>query len=67
MSLINDIEKLIGEGIISEETANRIKNYYKSKEVKSSNRLLVIFGVLGAFLIGLGIILILAHNWDQLP
>ena len=67
MSLINDIEKLVGEEIISKETANRIKAYYKSKEVNSSNRLLVIFGVLGAFLIGLGIILILAHNWDQLP
>jgi uncharacterized membrane protein len=67
MSLINDIEKLVREEIISQEIANRINAYYSSKESNSSNRLLVIFGVLGAFLIGLGIILILAHNWDQLP
>ncbi len=67
MSLINDIEKLVGDEIISQETANRIRAYYNSKEANSSNRLLVIFGVLGAFLIGLGIILIIAHNWDQLP
>lgn len=67
MSLIKDLEKLIREDIISQETANKITAYYKSKEANSSNRLLVIFGVLGAFLIGLGIILILAHNWDQLP
>lgn len=67
MSLINDIEKLVGEEIISLETANRIKAYYKTTAANSSNRLMVIFGVLGAFLIGMGIILILAHNWDLLP
>jgi uncharacterized membrane protein len=67
MSLINDIEKLVGAEIITEETANQIRAYYNSKEANSSNRLLVIFGVLGAFLIGMGIILIIAHNWDQLP
>jgi len=34
--------------------------------LKNSPRQRVIFGVLGALLVGLGIILILAHNWDDL-
>jgi uncharacterized membrane protein len=28
---------------------------------------MVVFGILGALLVGLGIILILAHNWDAMP
>ncbi|KUO64569.1 MAG: hypothetical protein APF83_06870 [Lutibacter sp. BRH_c52] len=32
----------------------------------STNRLFIIFGILGAILVGLGIIMIIAHNWDEL-
>jgi uncharacterized membrane protein len=61
-----DLNELIEEKIITEETATDIKTYYLSKKSNNSNRLLVAFGILGATLIGLGIILILAHNWDNL-
>lgn len=67
MSLKIDIEELINAQVISQSTADDIASYYKSKEASSSGRLLVIFAVLGAILIGSGIILILAHNWDQMP
>ena len=53
-------------GVISEETATDIQNYYLQKSGKSGNRLFIVFGVLGAILVGLGIILIIAHNWDEL-
>ena len=66
MSIQKEIPELIKAGIISEDVANNIKEYYKNKEGKSSNRLFVVFGVLGAILVGLGIILIIAHNWDEL-
>jgi len=66
MSLQKDLPELVEAGVISTETAETINNYYHSKGGTSQNRLLVIFGVLGAILVGLGIILIIAHNWDEL-
>lgn len=61
----NDINELVEEQVISQEVASRIQSYYKSKEVDSPNRLFTVFAVLGSALVGLGIILILAHNWDN--
>jgi len=61
-----DITELISVGILNNETANKIKDYYSNKQSNNSNKILVAFGILGAILIGLGIILILAHNWDDL-
>ena len=66
MNLQKQLQELIDEGIITNEVAGNIAAYYKNKEAKSSNLLFVIFGVLGALLIGLGTILIIAHNWDTL-
>ncbi|MFK7948203.1 MAG: DUF2157 domain-containing protein [Saprospiraceae bacterium] len=60
-----NLTDLVEDGIITQETADKIALYY-TKEDNSTNRLLAIFGVLGATLIGLGIILIIAHNWDNL-
>jgi uncharacterized membrane protein len=67
MSILKELPELIKAEIISQETAEKIRFYYKSKGNTSSNRLFVLFAVLGAILIGLGIILILAHNWDIFP
>lgn len=67
MSLQKDIQKLLQAEIIDRSTADRIESYYNDQQKNSSSALLLIFGVLGALLAGLGIILILAHNWDQLP
>ncbi len=66
MSLIKDIPELVNANVINQETADRITNYYRDKKVSPTNKLFVVFGILGAILIGLGIILIIAHNWDQL-
>lgn len=60
----NDIKELVETQVISKDTALNIENYYKSKQVDAPNRLFTIFAVLGSTLVGLGIILILAHNWD---
>lgn len=66
MTLLKDTQELVNANIISLETANKIKEYYKSKGGNSTKRLFTIFSVLGAILIGLGIILFIAHNWDNL-
>jgi len=62
-----DIDQLKREGVIDEATADRILGFYTNeKDPSSGNRLFLIFGVFGALMIGLGIILIIAHNWEQL-
>jgi len=61
----NDITELVEKQVISNEVATNIENYYNSKKVDTPNRLFTVFAVLGSTLVGLGIILILAHNWDN--
>lgn len=54
-------------GIIPQETADKISDYYLNQRTPSQNRIVIAFGILGAILVGLGIILIIAHNWDEFP
>jgi|LakMenEpi03Aug12_release.lakeMendotaPanAssembly.Ray.scaffolds.fasta_scaffold82063_2 uncharacterized membrane protein len=67
MKILKDLTELVNADVISSDTAEKIKAYYIQKESKSQNKLFVVFGVLGSLLIGLGIMLIIAHNWDELP
>lgn len=66
MSMYKDLSELINAGVITQETARNIEEYYLNKKDSSTNRLFIVFGILGAILVGLGIILIIAHNWDEL-
>ena len=66
MSIQKELPELLKAGVINAETAAQIQEYYKTKSGSSSNRLFVAFGILGSLLVGLGIILIIAHNWDEL-
>lgn len=61
------VHELLEEGVITSETGNRILDHYRSRsDAKDGSRILGIFGVLGALLVGIGLILIVAHNWDGL-
>ncbi|KAA5826189.1 DUF2157 domain-containing protein [Algibacter amylolyticus] len=60
-----DIEELVAQRVISVDVASDIERYYSSKKSDAPNRLFTVFAVLGSTLVGLGIILILAHNWDD--
>lgn len=66
MSLPKEIPELIEAGVITPDTADRIRTYYQNRDEAATNPLFIVFGILGAILVGLGIILIIAHNWDQL-
>lgn len=66
-SILHDLDELLSQQVITEEDASRIRNYYGRKPQPPNNRLVIIFGVLGSLLVGMGIVLILAHNWDNLP
>lgn len=61
------LPELMEAGIITEDTARRIRDFYAREDSGSVNWLYIIFGILGALLVGLGLILIVAHNWDNLP
>ncbi|WP_431137303.1 DUF2157 domain-containing protein [Psychroserpens mesophilus] len=63
--LIKELPDLVRNNVISQEVATTIEAYYQSQQANSPNRLFTVFGVLGSLLVGLGIILILAHNWDN--
>ena len=66
MNIPKDLNELIQADLITAETAAKITAYYQNKSGASQNRLFIVFGILGALLVGLGIILIIAHNWDEL-
>ena len=61
-----DLNELIEAKVISPETSEQIKAFYELRQGKSGNKLVIVFGILGALLVGSGIILIIAHNWDSL-
>ncbi len=66
MKLRKEVTELLEAGIITPEIAQRINTYYNTKAGSPQNKLVIVFGILGALLVSLGIILILAHNWDEL-
>ena len=63
--LLNELPELIEHQVISEDIASDIRQYYKTRTDEKSSNLFVVFGILGSALVGLGIILIIAHNWDN--
>ena len=66
MSILKDLQNLVEADIITEDIADDIRKFYQNKSSPPSNRLFIVFGILGAILVGLGIILIIAHNWNEL-
>lgn len=66
-NILNALPELITNGLLTEEGAANIRAYYLQQEQQQPQRTNTIFGILGATLVGLGIILMVAHNWDNLP
>lgn len=63
-SIIKDLPELVEKNVITASTAKEIEQYYALKPKAENTNLLAIFGSLGGILVGLGFILIFAHNWD---
>lgn len=64
--MLKDLDDLVRAGIISSDTAEQITRYYQSKKDSSGNRFNTLLGILGALLVSAGIVLVVAHNWDDL-
>ena len=65
MSLLKDLPELVSANIISADTAQQITAFYRRKQDSSPNRQLLIFGILGAVLVGTGVLFIVANQWEQ--
>lgn len=64
--LYSEIPLLVKQNILSEEAALKLRQYYGPEEKKGPGLIFVITAVLGAMLIGAGIVLLFAHNWEEL-
>jgi uncharacterized membrane protein len=64
--LAKESERWVADAIITPEQAARIRQRYAPPASAMSLGLVVFFG-LGAVVIGLGIILLLAYNWADIP
>lgn len=67
MSFEKYLPELIENNIITREIAQDIFQYFDNKKKLTGNKLLMMFALIGGLLVGLGIILLIAHNWDYLP
>jgi uncharacterized membrane protein len=65
--LYGELPGLVAGGVLSEEGADRLRAHYGPVQTLSAARLAVtLVSVFGAMLIGSGVILLLAHNWEAL-
>jgi len=63
--LLRELPKLEAEGVLDAPAVERLRAHYSEQASGLGRRLVVaIFAVFGALLIGGGIILLLAHNWE---
>lgn len=62
----NELRRLLEANVITEETAERIREYYRDHRQESGFNLFTVFAIFASLLVSLGIILIIAHNWDEL-
>jgi uncharacterized membrane protein len=68
--LLGELPGLKEKAIISPESADALQQHYQSILPQKTNfpqLVTIFFGILSAALTGAGIILILAHNWDDIP
>ncbi|MGH8442528.1 MAG: DUF2157 domain-containing protein [Nevskiaceae bacterium] len=66
--LLEELTQLIGKEVIDEATAARLRAHYAAAAKEAGSRLgwgMILLATGGAALVGLGIILIFAHNWEN--
>ncbi len=66
--LENELPLWRREGFLQPGQEERILDYYRNRQTQAPRSLMVIlFGIIGALLIGGGLMLIIAHNWPSWP
>ena len=57
---------LVAAGAINAENAAAIERHYAAEEEKSHNLGFILLAIVGSVMVAAGVILIIAHNWDEL-
>lgn len=68
--LKEELELWKEEGIVSEEQAEKIKERYRLQEIKEFGippKFITVISIIGALLVGVGVILFIASNWKNIP
>ena len=63
--LRSQLPELVASGVISSENAQAIEHHYEQDQPRS-NFAFILLAALGSALVAGGIILLIAHNWDEL-
>jgi uncharacterized membrane protein len=63
--LYEQLPGLVSDGTLTSEDAQRLRQRYGEAAGGRVQQAATLFGVLGAVLVGGGIILLIAHNWDE--
>ena len=63
--LLSELPALVAQGILPGDAAERLRQHYSGGEASRSS-VLVAFSILGAVLVGAGLITLLAYNWTGL-
>jgi uncharacterized membrane protein len=68
MNLNREIDRWLDEGLISAEQAEAIKGRYRDTATSERRaRVVKALGIVGATVVGVGVILFFAANWDAIP
>lgn len=61
-----ELPGLVAGGVISQETAHALEQHYAQAETRGSRNFgFVLLAVIGSALVAAGIVLLIAHNWDE--
>lgn len=69
--LHRELDSWVADDLLTKEAAERLRHRYPAdaaqpSHARSAHWMMVLFGIIGSVLIGGGIILLLAHNWEQM-
>ncbi|MBF0344620.1 MAG: DUF2157 domain-containing protein [Nitrospirae bacterium] len=65
--LAKETQTWVSDGIITAEQKELILNRYERAGSESSDRFITTISIMGAVLVGVGVILFVASNWDKIP
>src|SRR2546421_12597273 len=65
--LLAELPELVTNGVLSQEIADALRQHYSSQPSEPPRRIgFILSAILGSLLVGAGIVLLVAHNWDFL-
>ena len=65
--LVTELPELVASGVLTREAAEALERHYAGKLSEEPRRAgFILSAILGSLLVGAGVILLVAHNWDFL-